>query len=305
MNRSASSPGAADLNAGHAVNASLPAKRKWTAAKRLASEPLLHFVLLSALLWAFYVHVQPRSPLARITISKTLTSRLAKHYQQQYGAAPSPDQLAALVDTAITEEMSYREAIRLGLDQDDEIVRRRLIQKYEFLQQDLAAPRDPTPIEMNRFYAQHLERYMLPERLTFTHVYFSPDRRGDVGARDAAAALAATLNLKGLARAANEGDPYPGPADFAGVTPEEIARVFGREGLSEDISSAPVGHWSPPLRSGYGWHTVYVINRSPSRQAQFDEVRTQVKDDILEAERKRRNAEAIAAMRSQFEVIRE
>ena len=265
----------------------------------------MHFILLSALLWAIYAHFQSPSPPSRITVSKIMTSQLAKHYQQQYGAEPSPQQLAALVDTAITEEMSYREAIRLGLDQDDEIVRRRLIQKYEFLQQDMAASRDPTPAEIEHFYAQHLERYILPARLTFTHVYFSPDRRGDVGARDSAATIAAALNAKGLARGANEGDPYPGPADFAGVTSAEIARVFGREGLSADIASVPVGHWSSPLRSGYGWHTVYIITRNPSRQAPLDEMRGQVKQDFLETERERKNAEAIAAMRSRFQVVRE
>ena len=282
-----------------------PLVRVRRAARRLAAEPLVHFFVLSAVLWGIHAHLQTRSQLSRITVSKALTTQLAEHYRQQYGASPTPRQLDALVDTALTEEMSYRQAIKLGLDQGDEIVRRRLIQKYEFLQQDLATPRDPTQAEMQDFYDHHLERYTVPERLTFTHVYFSPDRRGDVGARDAAATLATALSARGITRAANEGDPYPGPTDFVGVTAEEMARVFGRDGLSQEIGAVPIGHWSSPLRSGFGWHIVYVVERSPARQARLDEVRDRVTEDFLEAGRAQRKAEAIAVLRSQFEVVHE
>lgn len=282
------------------------ADSRWrTAARWLASEPLIHFFVLSALLWAVHAQLGAHSHFSRITITKAFTAQLAEHYRQQYGAPPSGSQLDALVDAAIAEEMAYRQAIKLGLDQGDEIVRRRLIQKYEFLQQDLATPRDPTLAEARDFYARYPQRYVLPERLTFTQVYFSPDRRGDAGARDAAAALAAALNVRGVTRAANEGDPYPGPSDFVDVTPVEIGRVFGHDGLSKDIVTLAVGHWSAPLRSGYGWHTVYVSDRDAGRRAEFEEVRDHVIQDFREAERNRRNSEAIAAMRNQFEVIRE
>ena len=287
------------------------AKTPWVArplfavARRLAHEPLLHFFILSAVLWAIHAHLQARPESSRITISHAFTTQLAEHYRQQYGVPPSPRQLDALVDSAITEEIAFRQAMKLGLDQGDEIVRRRLIQKYEFLQQDLATPRDPTPAEALEFYTRHAELYLLPERLTFTHVYFSPDRRGDMGAKDAAAALAVALTLRGVERAPDEGDPFPGPADFVKVTAEEIAHVFGRDGLSQDMAATTPGHWTSPLRSGYGWHIVYVTARAASRPAAFDEVRDHVTEDFREAERSRRNAEASAELRSQFEVIRE
>jgi peptidyl-prolyl cis-trans isomerase C len=283
----------------------LPPGRLRSALKRLAAEPLLHFFILSTVLWGIHAHLQARSQLSLITVSKALTAQLTEHYRQQYGASPTPRQLDALIDSAITEEMSYRQAIKLGLDQNDEIVRRRLIQKYEFLQQDLATPRDPTQAAAQDFYDHHLERYAVPERLTFTHVYFSPDRRGDVGARDAAATLATALSARGITRAANEGDTYPGPTDFVGVTAEEMARVFGRDGLSQEIGAAPIGHWSSPLRSGFGWHIVYVAERTPARQARLDEVRDRVTEDFLEVGRARRKAEASAVLRSQFEVVHE
>ncbi len=294
-----------------ALTSSLEAKtpagvrRLFAVAQRFAHEPLLHFFVLSAVLWAIHAHGYARPESSRITITQAFTDQLAEHYRQQYGVAPSPRQLDALVDNAITEEIAFRQAIKLGLDQGDEIVRRRLIQKFEFLQQDLATPPDATPAEVSEFYFHHAERYVLPERLTFTHVYFSPDRRGDMGAKDAAAALAAALNLRGVTRAPDEGDPFPGPADFVRVTSEEIAHVFGRDGLSQDLAATTPSHWTSPLRSGYGWHIVYVTARDPGRRAAFDEVKDQVKEDFREAERARHNAEASAALRSQFEVTRQ
>lgn len=281
------------------------AHKAWRATQRLAHEPLVHFFVLSMVLWGIHAYIQPRSQLSRITITKAAAAQLAEHYRQQYGVLPSPSQLDALVDAAITEEISYRQAIKLGLDQGDQIVRRRLVQKYDFLQQDLAAPRDPTTAEAQDYYSRHAERYVLPERLTFTHVYFSPDRRGDAGAREATAALAAALNLRDVKRAAADGDPYPGPMDLIGATPEEIARVFGRNGLSQDIAAVPIGHWTPPLRSGFGWHTVYVTDRQPARRANFEEVYDQVTAHFREAESIRRTAEANAAMRSRFKIVRE
>ena len=127
---------------------------------------------------------------------------MADGYRRQYGAPPSPQQLDALVDRSITEEMIYREAVQVGLDKDDEIVRRRLIQKYEFLQQDINTPTPPTDAQLVHFYAVHPELYRVPERLTFTHVYFSPDSRGASGARNAAASLSTTLNGGTSTRAA-------------------------------------------------------------------------------------------------------
>jgi peptidyl-prolyl cis-trans isomerase C len=272
---------------------------------RVAREPLMHFMLLGAVLWIAYSTLNTPARLSRITITKAQSLQLAEHYRQQYGVAPSSRQLEALIDNAVTQEMSFREALRLGLDRDDEIVRRRLIQKFEFLQQDLSTPPQPTDSVLKAFYDRHPQLYLLPARQTFTHVYFSPDRRGDLGARNAAAALSTALNRQGINRAPDRGDSYPGPSDFVSLTQEEIGRVFGREGLSQEIGALPLGQWSLPLRSGFGWHIVFLQGREPAHQAPFDEVRGRVESDFLEAERLKRNAESVNKMRGEFEITRE
>jgi hypothetical protein len=250
-------------------------------------------------------HLEERARFTRITITKDQVQGIADNYRLQYGALPSPQQLQSLVDNFIKEEVFYHEALKLGLDTDDEIIRRRLVQKYEFLQQDLAIAREPTDAQLLDYFRQHADQYRVPDKVTFTHVYFSPDARGDSGARDAAQELASSLNTQDIARAADQGDRFPGSNDFAVLSREELARVFGKEGLVEDLFRVEPNRWSKPLRSGFGWHTVYVSARRTGRQASFEDARNDVRRDYLEAERSRRNAEVFAKLRKSFEIVRE
>lgn len=274
-------------------------------AGRIAREPFFHFILLGAAMFAINHHLEERSRFTQITITREQVRGIAENYRLQYGGLPSPQQLEALVDNFAKEEIFYHEALKLGLDGDDEIIRRRLVQKYEFLQQDLATPAEPTQSQLLDYYHQHLDQYRRPQTVTFTHVYFSPDLRGENGAREAAQALGSNLNFQGLSRAVDQGDRFPGTYDFAALSREELARVFGKEGLAEAIFNVEANHWSTPLRSGFGWHTVYVSARQPGRQAAFDEAREDVRRDYIETERNRRNDETLVKLRKSFEIVRE
>ena len=273
--------------------------------RRLLHEPFLHFLLLGSLLFALSHYLDERSRLTRITITRDQVRRIAEGYRMQYGNLPAATQLDGLVDRFVEEEIFYREALKLGLDREDEIVRRRLAQKYEFLQQDLSTPAEPTETQLRAYYVQHLDQYQVPARITFTQVYFSPDQRGEEGARDFADKLAASLNRRGNTPTVDQGDRFPGSNAYAGLSREDLARVFGEKGLTQEIFSIEPNHWSAPLRSGFGWHTVYVTAKQPSQEAAFDDVRQSVRLDYNEAERNRRNIEALAKLRTHFVIIRE
>jgi peptidyl-prolyl cis-trans isomerase C len=274
-------------------------------ARRLAREPFVHFVLLGTVLFFVNHHLEEQSRFTRIAITRQQVQGIAENYRLQYGGLPSVQQLDALVNNFIREEIFYHEALKLGLDADDEIIRRRLVQKYEFLQQDLATPTAPTQSQLLDYYHEHLDQYRRPQTVTFTHVYFSTDGRGENRARDAAQSLASSLNLRGLSRAVDDGDRFPGPYDFTALSRDELARVFGKEGLAQGIFEVEPNHWSQPLRSGLGWHTVHVSAREPGRQATFDEARDDVRRDYIQSERDRRNAETIAKLRRSFVIVRE
>jgi peptidyl-prolyl cis-trans isomerase C len=272
---------------------------------RVLREPLVHFVLLGAILFSLNHALEERTRFNRVTVTKDQVDRLANNYRLQFGDFPSSSQLETLVNKYIDEEILYREALKLGLDREDEIVRRRLVQKYEFLRQDLSTSQGPTNAQLEDYHRRHLDQYRLPERVTFTQVYFSVDHRGDEGARRAAEALASSLNRRGITRAVDQGDRFPGPDDFTSLSQEELVRVFGEDGLAQDIFGVEPKRWSAPLRSGYGWHTLYVSLREPARRPAFAEVRDRVEQDCIESMRAQRNAQGLASLRAQFTIERQ
>lgn len=273
--------------------------------RRAAREPFLHFLLLGALLFAVNEYLEVRSRFTRITITQDVVKGIAANYQLQYGMPPSPQQLDSLVDEYIREEVFYHEALKLGLDRDDEIIRRRLVQKYEFLQQDLALEQNPTQEQLKAYYAQHSRDYRTPARVSFTQVYFSTDSRGEEGARADAERVAAALKGQGVTRAVEEGDRFPGPTDYAAASGEELSRVFGKEGLATDIFEVKLNRWSEPIRSGLGWHLVYVSEYRTAQLATFEQAEDTVRRDYLEAVRSTRNADVYAKLKRGFVIVRE
>jgi len=271
---------------------------------RLVRDRVLHFLVLGAMVFVCTRYLAGPGPVP-ITITQNQVSRLAENYRLQYGSSPSGPRLQDLVDSWINEEILYREALKLHLDAGDEIVRRRLVQKYEFVLQDLIKPPDPTDAQLRTYYLNHLAQYRQQPRLTFTHVYFSTDLRGEEGARAAAQQLAAELNRKPNTRITDQSDAFFGPYNFSAVTPEELARVFGKEGLSDAILSLDLKRWSAPLRSGFGWHTVYVEARQESRQTTFEDALNEVRRDYLEAARAELNARSLSRLRRDYRIERQ
>jgi len=271
--------------------------------RELLAEPFLHFLLLGAALFGVDHYLEAKSRFTHITIAPQVVAGIAENFRLQYGSLPSPERLQALVDARVREEVFYHEALRLGLDKDDEIIRRRLVQKYEFLQQDLDIESEPNAAALQAFFAAHKQQYEVPATVSFSHVYFSTDSRGEHAPADAARAAAA-LAVSGLNRAVDSGDAFPGPTDFTRVSQVELGRVFGQQGLASEIFKLPPRQWSKPLASGLGWHLVYVNAREPARVPDFAEVRDTVRRDYLEAARAARNEQAYAKLKRGFVIER-
>ncbi len=284
-----------------------PLLRAWrwlvVRSQQLADEPFLHFLLLGAALFGVNQYLEARSRFTHIAVTPQIVQGIAENYRLQYGSLPAPGRLHALIDARIREEVFYHEALRLGLDKDDEIIRRRLAQKYEFLKADLDVVSEPTEQSLRTFFETNRQQYVLPATVSFSHVYFSNDRgeQTHADAERAAAGLAASE----ATRAADAGDPFAGPTDFARVSQTELTRVFGQQGLASEIFTVAPSRWSNPIRSGLGWHLVYVNAREPARVPTFDEVRDVVRRDYLEAAQVRRNAQAYEKLKRNYIIERE
>jgi len=268
----------------------------------LLREPLLHFLVAGAIIFAIAEAVEHHYSRYRIVVTPQQQLRIAESYRQQYGALPTPEQRDTLLRNFVKEEILYREALALGLDRDDEIVRRRLAQKFGFLQQDLAMLAEPAAAELERFYSENREVYAERERRAFTHVYFSPDNGGEDAARQKAVSELAALQVGGE-RAANRGDVFPGVNELPEIDADTAERLFGRSDLVSRIYSAPIGDWVGPYRSGYGWHIFRVSSRTPGRQLPYAEVEQRVRQDYQDSRRTTLNERALADVAAKYTVV--
>src|SRR5262249_25132990 len=155
------------------------------------------------------------------------------------------------------EEVLYREALALGLDKGDTIVKRRLAQKMDFLAEDLSAVSEPTSAELAAWFESNAERFALEPRVSFRHLYFSPDRSGPRAREDAERALATLAGAPVDAPAAAAlADPFMFQDYYGDRSPEQLAKLFGL-GFTGDIYKLEVGAWQGPIESGYGWHLIF------------------------------------------------
>ena len=174
---------------------------------------------------------------AHIEVTAGTIAWLRKGYERQWHRAPDADELRGLVNDHLREEVLYREALAMGLDRDDSIVRRRMAQKMEFLTQDIAAAVEPDDAALRKFFEQNAARYAKAARVSFRHVFFSKERRGAKQDADAGEALAA------LAKGGSDetmGDPFLREHEFTDANADEIASALGQE-FAEKVTAMPAG----------------------------------------------------------------
>jgi len=273
----------------------------WRAvAARVGREPLSHFVALGLLIFAGTHYTEARQQRYTIELDRAQLQRIATAYRQQYGTLPPPAVLRALADNYVREAVLLREGLALGLDRDDEIVRRRVAQKMEFLLEDRASRRDPDEAELRRWFDGHRAAYTQPAKRSFDHRYFAIDRRGEAAARGLAEAALARLQA---GQPASAGDPFPGPGAIRLLSQNDTNRLFGGKGFAVAVFAAPQGRWTGAIRSSFGWHLVRVSEIQAPRPQAFEEVRDKVAADWRRADAAARNAAAFAGLRSRYTVV--
>jgi peptidyl-prolyl cis-trans isomerase C len=279
-----------------------PFARAGNLLRRIAAEPLTHFIVFGLLLFVASRFYAEQHDVYDIVVTPRHVAELARTYALQFGGPPDAQTLEGLVARDVHDEILFRQGTALGLDQGDEIVRRRVVQKMQFLMQDLNAPAEPSEAALQDYFKAHAARYVTPARTTFSHIYFSADVAADPQAR--ARALLAKLP-QSLHRAPDRGDPFPDLYDFSAYEPEQVQRLFGRTPMADAVFAAPVGRWSGPFRSGYGWHLVFIDARQAPALPPFASVRDQVRTDYLQDAQDRANRTAFDDLARRFTIIRE
>lgn len=259
--------------------------------RKAVREPLLHFAVAGAALFLFsgyYGGVD--SGERRIVLDDTQVARLAERWQQTWRRPPTPQELDGMIREHIKEEVYFREAMRLGLDADDPIIRRRLRSKMEFLATAQVENAAPTDSQLNRFFAANKARYAADPPYSFDQRYYGDD---ESGARAAVAALNAGRSPPVLL--------IPLPAAMESAAASDIAREFGDD-FAKSLRSLPASKWSGPIRSGYGWHVVRIRSTGAAATPPLENIRQRVSNDWRAETRAKREAAAYQTLLDGYDI---
>ncbi len=273
--------------------------------KRILKEPLFHFLLLGAGLFiAYRLMSKPGSSSApgKIVVTVGHAEHLAAGFAKTWLRPPTHEELKGLVDDWVREEIATREAIAMGMDKDDTVIRRRLRQKLEFVSDDIAAQTEPTDADLNAYLQAHPESFHVEPRFTFSQVYLNPAKHGDNLARDTAQVLEQLKQSPGgKADVSALGDSLLLESQFAAVPAGEVAKQFGEE-FAAALGGVKPGQWQGPIESGYGVHLVLVSERTAGRQPELADVRDVVVREWTNTRRLETNAKFYAELLKRYSV---
>jgi hypothetical protein len=253
--------------------------------RRLLQEPLLHFLLLGAALFAAYAILSRggAGESGRIVVTQGQIESMATLFARTWQRPPDGEELRGLIRSYVREEVLYREGLALGLDRDDPVIRRRVGQKLEFVAENGEAA-EPSDKDLQAYLDSHRAAFAVEPQFTFRQVYLDPRRHEKALAADAERLLA-ELNRPGSGRDAAElGDPTLLPHRLERASASEVKRVLGEDFAAALAKLAP-GRWQGPINSGYGAHIVLVSVRTEARAPALAEVREVVKREWERARR--------------------
>lgn len=268
----------------------------------LLREPLFRFLVIGAALFGVYGVIGGDSPGAesrRITISTAEIELLRGRWMLQWLRAPSEEELQALVEERVREEVLYREALAMGLDRGDSMIRQRLAQKVKFLIEDVTLAREPSASELEAYFAANGERYRVPPRLSFSQVFFRLEGREP--AAKPKLVLAQLRSAPEFGDPAILGDRSLLESRYSRQTPQEIAAVFGEEFAAALLALDP-RNWSDPITSGYGLHLVRIEERSDAHLPAFADVAEEVRADWMNDQRRQANVAFVERLLARYEV---
>jgi len=267
--------------------------------RKFLRDPLFHFLLAGGILFLLSGLSVEEPSEQRIVIDAAQVRQLSQTAAVMRGQELDRDELEALLEPVIRDEVYYREALALGLDEDDDSVRTRLIEKMRYLTEDLADPEPASDSELREFFDSNPDLFRIPEMITFDQIFFSPNQRGDALSADVSAALE-------LLQAGHErdglGDNTPLRDRFVDAPRDQVAVLFG-DAMADALFTMSAGEWQGPYESDFGLHLVRLIARTEARQPSFEDAEQMVRDLYARNRRVERNEAAYREMREHYQVV--
>jgi len=272
--------------------------------KKWLREPLLHFLLIGALLFVAYGlqndGISDQSK--RIVFTQADINRLSLLWEKQRQRPPTQAELDGLIEQQVREQVFYREALALGLDQNDAIVRRRLAQKVEFISADIAAQAEPSETELTDYLVAHNDKFEIPARISFMQIYLSSERRGKQAEKDAHRLLGELRQPASKVDIKSAGDPFMMGQQLKQLTESDVSQLFGQDFASKLFALSTEG-WQGPVWSAYGLHLVRIDSKTAAQQPELAAVRDKVRSEWMDQQRRALDKAFYQGLRQRYEII--
>lgn len=274
--------------------------------KRFAGEPLVHFFIIGALIYGAYAYTGGQTVEdnnKRVVITAGEIAWLKDVWKKRWNRAPTQNELQGIVKQLLRERVLAREATAMGLDKDDIVIRRRLMQKLVYLSQNLLSGVTPSEEALAAYFAKNAKAYEKPAVLTLSHVFFDPDKRGAQALDEAKAKKLVLAKLKAAPEdARGYGDPFMLQSYYPKRTYAALAKLFG-SGFVEKLPGLSERAWHGPVLSGYGVHLVYIHHRQDARLAKLKDVKDQVLRDWQDDRRKALSEKYLSGLLKRYAVL--
>jgi len=273
---------------------------------RVFKEPLFQFFLIGIVLYAVYAlfgKIDNSLDENTVIVTEGDLAWMADSWTKRWNRPPTAAEFKGLIDHHIEESILYQESLKMGLDKNDVIIRRRLAQKLRFLQEDLTKPPEPADEELDMYFNENIAKYSPEELITMTQIFFDPDNRDEATLRDAENTIK-VLQKMDIAdiEPAEYGDNFMLQNYYPGLSEIEIAKLFGND-FAQSVMVLKPGQWHGPILSGYGTHLVYISERIEPVQPIFTEVRELVLEDWRIAKQEEINNLFIEGLISRYTII--
>ncbi|MCP5016545.1 MAG: hypothetical protein GY938_14960 [Ketobacter sp.] len=266
---------------------------------KLLKEPFFHFVVIGALLFVTYLWVNPASMAddAEIVVDAGRIEQLSARFERTWNRKPSEEELKGIIDNFIVEEILYRQALAMGLDSNDSVIRRRLRQKLEFLTMEAISLEEPSEADLQHYLEEKPELFQTAARFSFEQVYINTDQPEN--------------NWKAQVDVVKEqlhkGEQVAGsrsviPVQFEQVTDFEINRIFGN-GFAEHLAEVPLDQWSEPLRSGLGVHLVRISAYQSATLPPLAAVQKEVLREWRNSRNQQMKAQLLEQLRTNYTIV--
>lgn len=275
---------------------------------KLMNKPVIRFFFIGSIMYLIYVFIiqlnsNTQNQDNTITITSGEIMSLEEKWTSRFKRSATELEMQSLVEQHIEETILFKEAVKMGLNKNDDVIRQRMAQKLQFLSDDLIRPEPPSDDELRDFFYKNTNSYKPADRVTITQIYLDPKKRGDKISDDAKKLLT-KLNKIGSPESnfSAYGDTFNLQSYFLQRSKSELSMLFQGEFAKFAFLSEP-NKWQGPVNSGYGMHIIYIHEKQIGITPEFEEIKDRIREDWMIEKQKGINNIYIDGLLSRYEII--